>query len=255
MSSIYGSAAGANVIFGKNNTGVAFSPAVSAFTPNDVDDLIVWLKADAGITKNGSNYVSAWDDQTTGGSNNTAQATADSQPLWIDDTQNGLPILSFDGTDDFLQKTTWSAGAISQPITIFLVLKNLRASTNEEYFYDCGSGNRTALIKSAEDPAFYYPYAQGAGYTSDIDIDTDFHYLTILYNGASSTFRLDGGTETDSGTVGSVTMTGLTLAQRGDGVADRFSQCYIGEIMVYESDVSDSDRTLLETYLKDRWDL
>ena len=235
----------------KKDFGVAFSAAGDDFTPNDVDNLIVWLKADAGITKDGSDLVSQWDDQTTGGSNDVAQSTAGDKPEWIDDVQNGLPIVSFD--DDFLQKATWSGGAISQPITIFLVLKNRRSSSNEEYFYDSGSSDRTALIKSTGDT--YYPYAEGGGWQTDITTDTtDFHYLTILYEGASSTFRLDGGAETDSGAVdGDATMTGLTLGERGSGGTD--SQCYIGEIMVYDADVSDSDRTLLETYLKDRWDL
>jgi len=252
---IHGTAKGGAL--SKKDFGVAFSaaaPPPEPIDPDEVDDLICWLKADAGITKDGSDLVSQWDDQTPSGSNDVTQSTADDKPVWIDDVQNGLPIVSFDGTDDFLQKTTWSGGVISQPITIFCVLKNRRSSSNEEYFYDCGSGNRTALLKSATD--LYYPYAQGGGYVTDISVDTtDFHYLTILYEGASSTFRLDGGDETDSGTVGSVTMTGLTLAQRGDGVADRFSKCYIGEIIVYEADVSDSDRLGVETYLKQKWDL
>ena len=61
----------------------------------------LWLKADAGVTKDGSNKVSAWADQS-GNSNSALQATSSKQPAWVDNAANGHPVMRFSGTDDIL---------------------------------------------------------------------------------------------------------------------------------------------------------
>lgn len=64
---------------------------------------VLWLKADNGITLNGST-VSAWAD-SSGSGNTVAQATATYQPLYNVVTQFGIPSISFDGSNDFLNRT------------------------------------------------------------------------------------------------------------------------------------------------------
>jgi prepilin-type N-terminal cleavage/methylation domain-containing protein/prepilin-type processing-associated H-X9-DG protein len=59
--------------------------------------LTCWLKADAGITLNGTT-VSGWADQSEKGYN--AQATVGNQPVVTDGALNGFPVLTFDGTQD-----------------------------------------------------------------------------------------------------------------------------------------------------------
>jgi hypothetical protein len=58
------------------NKVATYTPVSSAtpFSPSDLDSLVLWLKADAGVTKDGSNYVSSWADQS-GNGNNATQAT------------------------------------------------------------------------------------------------------------------------------------------------------------------------------------
>ncbi len=57
-------------------------------------NLSLWLKADAGTT--GTASVTAWTDQSIGGSN----ATATTGPALVEDSINFNPALNFDGTDD-----------------------------------------------------------------------------------------------------------------------------------------------------------
>jgi len=71
------------------------------FVPTDIAGCQLWLKADAGITKDGSNYVSRWADQS-GNGNDAVQATGSAQPMWVDNQLNGKPIVYFNASD-FLQ--------------------------------------------------------------------------------------------------------------------------------------------------------
>ena len=61
----------------------------SSFEPTDISGLRAWYKSSDGITKDGSDRVSAWDDQEN--SNNLVQSTANEQPLWVDSQLNGYP--------------------------------------------------------------------------------------------------------------------------------------------------------------------
>lgn len=55
-----------------------------------------WFKADAGITKNGSDEVTGWANQGSGSGNMVGGGgTAANCPLWVNNEWNGLPILRF----------------------------------------------------------------------------------------------------------------------------------------------------------------
>ncbi|HRZ92864.1 MAG TPA: hypothetical protein P5022_08155, partial [Candidatus Paceibacterota bacterium] len=72
-------------------------PAPGAEVPTD--GLSLWLKADAGVTLNGSN-VAGWADQSPSG-RDAIQTNEVSQPALIT-SGTGKPGLYFDGVDDFL---------------------------------------------------------------------------------------------------------------------------------------------------------
>src|SRR5262249_3683840 len=62
--------------------------------------LAVWLRADAGTITSGS-ALSQWSDQSTNNRHAT-QGTAGSQPTLVNGVINGLPVVRFDGVNDFL---------------------------------------------------------------------------------------------------------------------------------------------------------
>ncbi len=55
--------------------------------------MVLWLKADDGVTADGSNNVSAWADQT--GNYTVTQGTGGSQPTYVASDINGKPALRF----------------------------------------------------------------------------------------------------------------------------------------------------------------
>lgn len=77
--------------------GLFFQQYSKLSVPIPLANLKLWLKADAGVTLNGSN-VSLWSDQS-GSGNNASQGVAINQPTYVTNQLNGNPILRFDGND------------------------------------------------------------------------------------------------------------------------------------------------------------
>lgn len=90
--------------------------------PSDFTDLVVWLRADSGVTFDiPTKRVSAWSD-SSGTNNNMAQSTAANQPLREGyGGQNDKAYFSFDGTNDFMLSD--SNSPITTDFTIFEVSK------------------------------------------------------------------------------------------------------------------------------------
>ena len=90
----------------------------------------VWLRSDLGVKTQmfgGNEVVTRWKDQS-GNSNDFIQSNSTKQPSYeYEDTTNGYPYLSFDGTDDFLQCVNNGISAdgrgIAHEHTIFLAAK------------------------------------------------------------------------------------------------------------------------------------
>ena len=109
------------------------------WTPARIDTSL-WLDAaDAStITLNGST-VSQWNDKS-GNGRHASQPTTESQPIYSATAFNNRPTLVFDGSNDFLQTTTFTA---SSTITIAAVMTLL---ANGSYPMIVSMGNVTTTI-------------------------------------------------------------------------------------------------------------
>ena len=95
-----------------------------AFNPIALGNLKAWYKADSGVTLNGST-VSQWNDNS-GYNNHLKQSTATNQPTFVANAKNGLPSLSFDGSNDVLACDASVTGL--EYMTFYIVMK--RANNN-----------------------------------------------------------------------------------------------------------------------------
>lgn len=77
------------------------SGEVSAAEPDTLDDLQLWLRADADVTYNNAGLVSQWGDRS-GNDNHAVQNVAARRPSFVRDGLNGKPVMRFDGVDDYL---------------------------------------------------------------------------------------------------------------------------------------------------------
>jgi chitodextrinase len=192
--------------------------------PTDVAGLVWWLKADSLSLADGD-PVATWADSSTEADDAT-QGTAGNRPTYQTNEINSLPIVRFDGTDDFLTVTkgayaTW---------TIFFVAKN--GDTSPGYMLAAGT-DTTAII--SEFAAGDWQFFNNPG-TVDIG-DTSTSVFQII-----STTSGQGG---NSGTW----RVGADLASGAPWAGD------IAEIIIYDTVLSAPNQTIVMTYLQDKYGL
>jgi hypothetical protein len=108
-------------------TGVKVDTTPAAIEP----ELSLWLKADAGVTADGSGFVSQWNDQS-GSGNHAVQTQAVNQPLLVAGAMNGKPVLRFDGSGanlNYLEVSHAPSLVIRSDFSVFAVV-NVQSFAN-----------------------------------------------------------------------------------------------------------------------------
>ncbi len=219
---------------------------VSGFSPLDISGCIVWLDAsDASTITKASDLVSQWNDKS-GEANHIAQGTGTNQPLWVDSVQNGLPIIRFDGTDNFMDRATFTGGEEAQPTTIFIVCK-FPTSSGARFIIDGGTTSKRHALYETTVYGMTTSVLNGTGGTLDT---TNILLYTAIFDGASSVFYKDQVSQFTP-SLGTEALNGTTLGKDFGGSA--YSNIDVAEILIYNARVSAGDITLVEDYLIAKW--
>jgi len=206
-------------------------------------DLTLWLRGDAGITQDGANRVSQWDDQS-GNNNHMLQGTLNQQPLQTGQI-NGVPVVSFDGganTPDSDQMISTNNASVT---TFFI-------ANRPTSFNNCCNpivGNQTSFISIRYNGTDWQSPGDGNDFT----------------NPAGSQFRVDGvvGTAAPQGTPhvlnavrsgAPFNFTNLKLAQH-NGFADRAYGGDIGEVTAFNRALNPVETSIVDNYLSAKFDI
>ena len=239
------------------------------FTPASINGLDLWLDASdnstvlnaGGSEASDDEAVKTWQDKS-GNSNHAVQATVANQPLRRAAEVNSLDALDFDGFNYRMDGTTDLPARQTNAKTIFVVSKYDDLSAASSVF----SPYNTITTFGARGSLFFNPpanmgYAVHGGYEASTDHTTDTTNPNIhIYSQSGSGNLFDVMTQWQDGvelirTSGSDT----TLVDATAGYAVGYwnnSQYFNGricEIIVYDSELSTSDRESVETYLADKW--
>lgn len=199
--------------------------------------LKLWLKADAGVTLSAGISLASWQDQS-GNANHAVQSTAASQPTVVPGEANGLPVIRFDGSNDFV-----TFPRITTMRTVFWVVKEISGAPNG-YRYLLGDGSVYDFCSDGTKKIWDVSYASANIKTGETRI-----------NGA-----LVNGTSTDRPT----TLSLISLTTTGNVSADSFSRDRangrywmgdLAELIVYERPLSDAERVTVEGYLTTKYNL
>lgn len=186
--------------------------------------------------------VSTWSDQTGNG----YDLTAGTAPTYKTGIINGNPVVRFDGVDDFLDV---AFSTISQPNHIFIVVQYRSVdstSSGNQYTFDSDDSNNRELFRQFEGNWGIFAGSNLFGSAAD----TSAHIGTALYNGSSSSLRIDGADDA-TGDAGADGLGGLTV---GSSSSDSdFGPVDIGEIVVCDGELSTSDRDAEESRLAEKW--
>ncbi|MEI7452061.1 MAG: prepilin-type N-terminal cleavage/methylation domain-containing protein [Candidatus Falkowbacteria bacterium] len=211
-----------------------------------IPDMLLWFMADAGVTKDGSNKVSVWSDQSANG----YYAQPGNQPLFVSNAKNGKPVIRFDGTNYLLLNSSIPAAS---GYTFFYVVSTGAAKTGSETIFSAAQSGHIRWANSCGSDIAGWAGTDSSLVLGNPFINTNTYYsLSYTKDSAAWTIRSNGSvirsvsdtsmpTSNVQMTIGSEAGGGYTMA--GD----------IAEIIVYGSALSDSDRQLVESYLNTKY--
>jgi hypothetical protein len=228
---------------------------------------VLWLKADSGVYSdagstlaNNNDTVQQWNDQS-GNGNNATQGTSANRPTFKTSQQNGLAAVEFSGSPVRLDNAY-----TSDPKTIIVIGKNTgtghrgwagadtsdAVSVGSYYFKASNSGNQAEYLRA---------YASGESVLSATANDSTPSSEWMIQSA-----RLSGTSTAETWINGALVATATTAtalrpvsgtpvigaAYYANSVVD-FLTGQIGELLMYDTALSDAELREVEEYLVARW--
>lgn len=229
---------------------------------------IVWVDANFGVKKDGSNLVAKLYD-ISDNDHDAVQATGANQPFWNDAEQNGLATIQFNGSDEWLEEGTNLGKPAS--FTAFTIFKASNiTSRNVIWMNRTGSyswwgaevrntaNGDIALIISDEANSRYTTSTSAASLIGT----TDYYLRTDRYvTGSSTTIYnyLDGGSALSTTITGSATKAATNAGTSLDFRIGRYGNDttyytgYVGSLCIFDSSLSDANRGYVRDFLNSKY--
>lgn len=206
-------------------------------------------RSDVGITKDGSDFVATWADQSGNGVDLTE---ATNKPIHSSAVQiNGFDTVQFDGANDQLRTSTFTSKGTN--IHIFIVLiKNTWVSGNKIFTWSATQNNQIVDITST--PTIEMQARQfGVNDMADLTLGTA-HLLQMYADDTTGSFlKVDNNSAVTGGDPGDGVWTQTNLG--GAGNESDYSDYDVAELVCYNSEITGSDLTTLENYFNARYAL
>ena len=223
---------------------------LTPFAPTQISGLRLFLKADAGVTTDGSGNVSLWQDQS-GLGKDAVQAAQSGQPQLVANAVNGRPVVRFMGSQ-YLQLPSLMAGATAGEI--FAVLKSSAAAGTHQgpWQFSNTSGSYTGS---------FYPHGDGRIYeTFGSNVQTvvgtpptpltAFNLFNVSSQANEWVVRLNGG-DIARNAVNTVQFrTDMLLGRNAEGF---YFTGDFAEIIIYDHVLSAAERETVGYYLNQRY--
>ena len=245
---------------------------VEAASPDELEDLEMWLEADAGVTYDEEGEVSDWADQS-GNGYDAAQSKADNMPTFVPHTIGRKPVIRFEG-NDYLAIRGFHydiPGAVDQ-ITICMLFRSTSSEKQILMSFDRSEYWRLSL-REAESRYVGWDTADETGTVHNQETEGSYndgrwHFLCVWFEAGASPdkgIRIDGeGIASDDAHGGGNIGTGETrYGFIGVGSeAGRFNgrrapyyyfQGDIAEVAVYNRALEGSELDQLEEYIKEKY--
>jgi len=231
-----------------------FSAAGAGGIPQPLAGYSLWLDASDATTFSFSSgsFVSQWRDKS-GNTYHFDQVTAAFQPERQSNIQNSLPSVYFNADNLSNNSWNWSTSAF----TVVAVVKN----RNTPSFDGIISRGVLNSLQLGYDNANKYAISRIGAATSSTNLtNTSSNSDVIVYKSAgilagvvTTDVYKNGTAATSSVVVSSVIAGGPNiLGATRDGGLDPIVG-YISEVLIYPSQLSDTDRNTVEAYLKTKW--
>ena len=246
-------------VIGQGAPPVCFAPGQTAgysptYAPWNQPGCVLALRADLGITPNGST-VSAWADQS-GNGNSVAQATPGKQPTYnASGGPNGTPYLNFVNANAQVLAGATNPVASTTNVTIYIVLQ-LSSPTTNATAYNIGNSIGASYLHSANARDFVAIGLVDQQDTTNV-ATSSFEKWTLTYGaGPSATLRVNGVAHTLSpNNTSPAAAAAAQYVGAGSNGTTSYLQGNIAEIIVFNGVHAAAQIAQNESYLFARYGL
>jgi len=201
---------------------------------------VAWYDYLLGITKNGSDLVSNWADQS-GSGNDLVQAGADAlKPTW---NANGV---LFDGVATFMKAVAFT---LVQPEFVYIVFKQV-TWVNFDRIFQGETDSSSTLFQYPTTPSLLAHSGNITTADGNLPLNT-YGIARVLFNGASSTLQINSNTKITAD-FGSNNMGGFALGGRIDA-NDRYSNIEVKEVIIRNVADTTQDEGTIYNYLANKY--
>jgi hypothetical protein len=238
-----------------DNLTYSLMPALpSHFSP------VLWLDAnDSSSVINSGGSVSEWRDKSGNNYHFTQNVDNSKRPLYSATSLNGMPTVTFDGSNDYLSRSSRLGFSANPDISVFAVTSFLSLANNDERIFQLGT-NSHGLAVAGGTGSWSWRFNGGHEAYSSVSLNTsalqawvrqagtNYQASRFFYNGTEQV-RTAGSSDSSV-----PTNTGATAIIGKSAAAGNFANVKISELVVL-NDSSEISRKAIESYLARKWGL
>ncbi len=229
----------------------AGSVSDAGFSFASVGSLVLWLHADQNAVNTLNGYVTSWVD-SSGNNHHAFGPDAGWAPAFVNGQINGLPVVRFDGVDDFLDLQGQIIG--KQTFTVIVVGKMKNAATQGMLLSNYATTNTTTSVY----------FGSGGGYltfTADLQLGGNytsnnyaiFTATSFLFN--AQTFINGAVSGTRGAALNTKDLTTHYVLGRQGGTASGYLDGDIAEVLVFDKPLTSQEQAQVETALAAKYGL
>jgi hypothetical protein len=210
------------------------------WSPLDLPSLRLWLDSTEATT-------SDWADKSN--TANLAQSNSDKRPT-LANTINGRQVVTFDGSND-LMATADPGSAVAQPWTMLAVVKPSSTTGNRNVIGNGSTINGPCLYIGSNKLGVF----GGTALLGSTNVGTAACIIVGCLNGSNSWVRINGGAKNASGNAGTTGFRGFSVAAYRIDLAADFFAGDMGDVIVCNSTLTDTQLNDAGNYLASRFGL
>jgi hypothetical protein len=228
--------------------------------PSDFSDLVLWFKADSGVTFDiATKRVSAWNDQS-GNGNNLEQGTTANKPLREGyDGANDKAYMSFDGTNDSFT-SSGNLPVSANSYTAFIVAKQNTSSTDAKTVFSYIRTPSTTKIWIGFKNNKLWSYITNGLANAELSSTVSANAYGLIAtsfdgSGGKLTSQFNNETEASSTILGwdsSIDFNDAAFTISNDAT-NGFTNTNIEEIIVYNREITDTEKLDIRNYLNTKY--
>ena len=240
------------------------SPFATTFTPKTIPNLVAWYDAAnaAALTKSAAGNVSAWRD-AAGYGDTLSVPGAHAPPVYVASGINGMPSLAFDGKAVMAGRDLAFSKKLFNESTVFVVGNETPTTITGDILFSGAYHERspvwTLRPTFAKASMFAFDTEIGALAVRKVESGPTIWAAGGSVTSASRDFRKTGSLVASGAGPSSVASGSYPLAVGGmyqsGAAASYFYRGQIGEIVIYDRDLTTAETTEIEGYLACKWGL